>query len=214
MRSTRRAINARRKLTSYDDGVKSRLWTAAKACYRLCTGLDTLRPFCSIRQRRRIMGYWVYGNDRETGARASFYSDATDEDAARLQAREQGIFVERLEMGFENGPSEADGESEPTPDRQIYAAADSPATPVYRSSSPTAPLTFSGIALGVAELLSVLASGGSLFYLALVLASSGRQPGQAIVAAPLCLLSFFYNAALAIVFSYVRRQLKVQHIDS
>jgi hypothetical protein len=67
-------------------------------------------------------------------------------------------------------------------------------------------MTFSGITLGIAELLSVVACAASLFYGAFTLAALARQPEQALVVFLGCVLSFFYNAALAVVFSYVRQQ--------
>jgi hypothetical protein len=170
------------------------------------------------------MGYWVYGNDRETGERARFYSDARDEDGARSQAREQGLFVERLVMGKEEPRREPEPRWEPEPevhwepegppDRNVYAPPEPLATLSDRTSSPPAYLTFSGVALVFAELVAVISSGGSLFALAFVLAAMWNNPGQTLLYAVACLLSFFYNAGLAVVFSYVRQQLKLQREEA
>src|SRR5262245_56535541 len=48
------------------------------------------------------MPFWVYGRDRETGKPTEpLFSDATSDTAARAEATEQGMIVERIELHTE-----------------------------------------------------------------------------------------------------------------
>lgn len=146
------------------------------------------------------MAFWVYGRDQETGEQTELYSEAASEDAARAEATEQGLIVERVEASV-------------APDQPEL-----PAQPFgqLKRTPPPPPLrmTFSGLALGIAEFVSFIGCLVSVYYLLIGSVyliypegeNYGREYGFYLNLAAIA--AFFYNAALAIVFSYVRKQLQ------
>lgn len=167
------------------------------------------------------MPYWVYGNDRETGERDSFYSEARDDQAARAEASAQGLFVERV-VYADAPPSTTPGLPVAAPEVAVplelpaqaiepiaYLSADAPSPYVpldEHDSLESSPPSLSIVALWIAESLCELSCGFSLLAIPVVLLIF-RRPVDLVIYFVACVLSFFYNLALAIVFRYVRRQM-------
>lgn len=155
------------------------------------------------------MPYWVHGHDRETGAAETFFSEQPTEEAARREATEQGLFIERIVM---DGPmpnalpaQAAEPEDGPPADlSHVYVAQEEPAD--ASDDGVRRPASISIFVLQIAEALALLSCGLSLLAIPMVLLAT-RPSGLGLIYAVGAALSFCYNLALSIVFNYVRKRL-------